>query len=598
MREELRPEADTRPGAAVSAGPTPAPVPHHDPSPRPELPPRPEEGLDPDDWEALRALGHRMVDDVVAFHRGLSDRPTWQPMPPETRDALRRPPPETGAGAEQAYEEFRENILPYPFGNVHPRGWGWVNGTGTTLAAFAEMLAAAMNSNVWGGEHAATYVEAQVLDWAKSVVGFPKDASGVMTSGGSVANLIGLAAARDAKGGDDVSARGLHALPEPLVVYCSEQAHNSIDKAVGLLGIGWQGLRKIPTDLEFRMDLDALEAAIAQDRAAGRRPICVVGTAGTVNTGAIDDLERLADLCAREGLWFHVDGAIGALAAQSPAIRTQLRGIERADSIAFDLHKWLYVPIEAGCVLVRDREAHRRPFSPPATYLAWFDRGVTSGPYAYQDLGPQLTRSFRALKVWMSLKAHGTAIYARLIEQNVRQARHLEARIRSEPRLELLAPVSLNIVCFRYVGGAGAGISGADGRRMGSPGVVGAAGNGAAAGDGAAAGGVAGAAVGAVAGGVAGAMAGGVAATGPTRPATAATEDAAERLNALNRELLLRLQESGVAVPSSTILHGAFALRVALTNHRTRTADLDAMVDKVLELGDALVREGVAAGSA
>src|SRR5690606_16913702 len=280
------------------------------------------------------------------------------------------------------------------------------------------------------------------------------------TSGGSVANLIGLAAARDARGGDDVSARGVHALPEPLVVYCSEQAHNSIDKAAGLLGIGWQGLRKIPTDLDFRMDIDALEAAIAEDRAAGRRPVCVVGAAGTVNTGAIDDLGRLADLCAREGLWFHIDGAIGALAGLSPALRTQLRGIERADSIAFDLHKWLYIPIEAGCVLVRDREAHRRPFSPPATYLAWFDRGVTSGPHAYLDLGPQLTRSFRALKVWMSLRAHGTAIYGRLVEQNVRQARYLEERIRSEPRLELLAPVPLNIVCFRYVGAGGARLDG------------------------------------------------------------------------------------------------------------------------------------------
>jgi len=547
---------------------------------RPDLPPRPEEGLDPDNWEALRALGHRMVDDVVAFHRGLSDRPAWRPLPPETRDALRRPPPETGVGAEGAYEEFREHILPYPFGNVHPRGWGWVNGTGTTLAAFAEMLAAAMNSNVWGGEHAATYVEAQVLDWAKSVVGFPKEASGVLTSGGSVANLIGLAAARDAKGGDDVSARGLHALPEPLVVYCSEQAHNSIDKAVGLLGIGWQGLRKIPTDLQFRMDIAALEAAIAEDRAAGRRPICVVGTAGTVNTGAIDDLERLADLCAREGLWFHVDGAIGAVAGLSPAIRTQLRGIERADSIAFDLHKWLYIPIEAGCVLVRDREAHRRPFSPPATYLAWFDRGVTSGPHAYLDLGPQLTRSFRALKVWMSLRAHGTAIYGRLVEQNVRQARYLEERIRSEPRLELLAPVPLNIVCFRYVGASGTGPAGyADG----SPGAHAGVGVGADAGVGTAAG------VGAAAG--AGSKAGmsGAAGTG------AGGEHPGVDLDGLNRELLLRLQESGVAVPSSTILRGNFALRVALTNHRTRLADLDAMIDKVLEIGDALMREGVAA---
>ncbi|HEX7118842.1 MAG TPA: pyridoxal-dependent decarboxylase [Longimicrobiales bacterium] len=505
---------------------------------RPELEPRPEEGLDPEDWEALRALGHRMVDDVISFHRGLSERPAWQPLPESVREALRRPPPETGEGAERAYEEFREHVLPYPFGNVHPRGWGWVNGTGTTLAAFAEMLAAAMNSNVWGGEHAAAYVEAQVLDWAKRAVGYPGDASGVLTTGGSVANLIGLAAAREARGGGDVSARGLRALPEPLVVYASEQAHNSVDKAAGLLGIGWDGLRKIPTDLDFRMDIAALEAAIAEDRAAGRRPVCVVGTAGTVNTGAIDDLDRLADVCAREGLWLHVDGAIGALAALSPALRRQLRGIERADSIAFDLHKWLHIPIEAGCVLVRDGAWHRRPFSPPASYLAWLDRGLSSGPYGYLDLGPQLTRSFRALKVWMSLKAHGTGTFARLIEQNVRQARHLETRIREHPRLELLAPVPLNIVCFRYRP------DGASDRAT-------------------------------------------RAASGAAAPAA----DAAPEIDALNRELLMRLQESGVAVPSSTIIDGTFALRVALTNHRTRTADLDALVDAVVAIGDALVRE-------
>lgn len=490
---------------------------------RPELEPRPEETLDPADWEELRALAHRMVDDVIDYHRGVGARPAWQPMPDAVRGALGDPLPDVGQGAERAYVDFREQVLPYPFGNIHPRSWGWVNGTGTTLGALAEMLAASMNPNLWGGEHAAAYVEAQVLAWARRIIGFPDEASGVLTSGASMANLIGLAAAREARGGDDVSGRGLHALPEPLVVYGSEQTHNSVDKAASLLGIGWAGFRKIPTDSEFRIDVEALEAAIAADRAAGRRPICVVGNAGTVNTGAIDDLARLADLCEREGLWFHVDGAIGALAALSPALRTQMRGIERADSVAFDLHKWLHVPIEAGCVLVRHAEWHRRPFSPPASYLSWFERGLASGPHNYMNLGPQLTRGFRALKVWMVLKAHGTETYTRLIEQNVRQARHLEARIREHPRLELLAPVSLNIVAFRYR---------AEGSAGGAP-----------------------------------------------------------ELDTLNRELLMRLQESGEAVPSGTVVRGVFALRVALTNHRTRTKDLDRLIDAVVRTGDALVEE-------
>lgn len=470
--------------------------------------------LDPADWEGLRALGHRMVDDVIAFHTGIADRPAWQPLPEASKAALQGPAPREPEGATAVYDEFLEHVLPYPFGNIHPRAWGWVNGTGTTLAAFAEMLAATMNPNCWGGEHAASYVEAQVIEWMKQLVGFDA-ASGVLVSGGSVANVIGLAAARDARADRPAGEVGLHALAQPLVVYASEQVHNSVDKAVSLLGIGLDGMRRIPTDTEYRIDIGALERAIAEDRAAGRRPLCVVGTAGTVNTGATDDLDALANICAREQMWLHVDGAFGALAALSPGHRSTLRGMERADSLAFDLHKWLYVPIEAGCILVRDAEAHGRPFSPPANYLASLERGVASGPHLYSMLGPQLTRGFRALKVWMLIKAHGTDIYARLVEQNIAQAAHLAERIRESDELELAAPVPLNVVCFRYV----------------TPGV-----------------------------------------------------DDLE-LDALNRELLMRLQERGIALPSSTVLGGRFVLRVALTNHRTRTADLDTLVDATLRLG-------------
>ncbi|HEX8695782.1 MAG TPA: pyridoxal-dependent decarboxylase [Longimicrobium sp.] len=488
---------------------------------RPYLEPRPEEGLDPDDWDALRALAHRMVDDVVDFHASVGGRPAWQPVPPEARAEIGREPPAEGVGAEAAYERFRRLVQPYPFGNVHPRAWGWVNGTGTTLGALAEMLGAAMNPNAWGGEQSAAYVEAEVIEWARRAFGFPAEATGLLVSGGSMANFVALAAAREARGGPAVSESGVHALDAQLVVYASEQTHNSVDKAVGLLGIGWRGLRKIPTDAQYRVDLAELEAAVAEDRAAGRRPVAVVGNAGTVNSGAIDDLEGLADFCAEQGLWLHVDGAFGAMAALSPALRPLVAGLERADSLAFDLHKWMYVPIEAGCVLVRDAEAHRRPFSPGAAYLAMGDRGPASGPANYSMLGMQLTRGFRALKVWMSLQAHGTDVYGRLVEQNVRQARALEERVRAHLRLELMAPVPLNVVCFRYR----------------TPGL-----------------------------------------------------DAAA-LDAFNRELLARVQESGAAVPSSTVIGGGFAMRVAITNHRTRLPDLDLLVEAVARLGDGMAAE-------
>lgn len=487
---------------------------------RPPLEPHPELSLDPVDWEALRALGHRMVDDVIRFHATLGDRPAWQPFPESHKDALRQPLPHAPEGADAAYADFVEHVLPYPFGNIHPRVWGWVNGTGTTLSAFADMLASAMNPNCWGGEQAASYVEAQVLDWLREMTGFPS-ASGLLVSGGSVANLIGIAAARDDRASAPVANIGVHALAKPLVLYASEQVHNSVDKAAALLGIGIDGLRRIPTDAEYRIDSAVLQRCITEDRSAGYQPFCVVGTAGTVNTGAIDDLDALADVCEREGLWLHVDGAFGALAALSPALRTQVRGMERADSLAFDLHKWLYMPIEVGCVLVKNADAHRRTFSPPASYLAHFDRGIASGPHIYSALGPQLTRGFRALKVWLSIKAHGSEVYARLVEQNVRQARLLEDEIGHSRELELVAPVPLNVVCFRY-----------------NPGDL-----------------------------------------------------SEEQLNRLNRELLLRLQESGVAVPSSTLLRGRFVMRVALTNHRTRSEDLAALVEAAVNLGRVIAAE-------
>jgi aromatic-L-amino-acid/L-tryptophan decarboxylase len=409
-----------------------------------------EESLDPQDWEAMRALGHRMVDDMLTYLETVRDRPVWQPMPERVKENLMKPLPIDPQSPEDAYQDFTENVLPYPLGNIHPRFWGWVMGNGTPFGVLAEMLAAAMNPNLGGGEHVANKVELQVLDWCKEMLGFPLSASGLLVSGGSMANLVGLTVARNSRAGFDIRTQGVTAAPKRLVLYGSVEMHSSIEKAVELLGLGRDALRLIPTNDEFQIDLAALEKSIAADRMAGYLPICVIGNAGTVNTGAIDPLNQLADIAQREKMWFHVDGAFGALAAVSPELRPLVKGAERADSIAFDLHKWMYMPFEVGCVLVRDKETHRLAFTLTPEYLAHFERGAASGSHWFNEYGPQLTRGFRALKVWLSIKEHGIAKYGRVIKQNVDQCQYLTQLIQASSDLELVAPTSLNIVCFRF----------------------------------------------------------------------------------------------------------------------------------------------------
>jgi aromatic-L-amino-acid/L-tryptophan decarboxylase len=471
-----------------------------------------EESLDPDSWADFKTHGHRVLDELLEWLRTLRERPTWQPVPGEVRAALTQPVPAEGQGLDAAWDDFRRQVLPYPWGNVHPRFWGWVNGTGTPSAALAELATAVINTNAGGGHQAAPYVERQVIEWCKSMLGFPAGASGVLVTGGSVANLVALAAARDAADPEIVE-RGVALGSAPLVMYASSETHNSVDKAVRLLGLGQQNLRKIPVAADFRIELASLARAIAEDRAAGRRPCCIIGNAGTVNTGAIDDLGALADLAERERLWFHVDGAFGALAALSDTLRPLVAAQARADSLAFDLHKWMYLPYDVGCVLVKDPEAHRRPFATRASYLARLERGAAPNDHDPGSLGPELSREFRGLKVWLLLKEHGVAKFARLIEQNVAQAKHLAGLVHRHSELELLAPVPLNIVCLRYARG---------------------------------------------------------------KP---------EQLDAVNREVLMRVQERGIAVPSGTVLNGKFAIRVALTNHRTVLADLDLFAEHVVAIG-------------
>ncbi len=415
----------------------------------------PQETLDPEDWPQLRRLAHRAVDEALDYLQQLRERPVWQPTPAAVAARFREPLPRQPQGAEQAYQDFHDLVLPWQMGNTHPRFWSWYMGNGTAFGALGDFLAAIVNPNMGGGNHVGNLVEGQVLDWCKQIVGLPPDSSGLLVSGGSMANLVGLAVARSAGAAVDVRAEGVAALPKPLRFYASVEVHSCVQKALELLGHGAKSLRKIAVDERYRIDLGALAAAVAADRAAGAQPSAVIGTAGTINTGSIDDLEALAQLCRRERLWFHVDGAIGAVAAIAPRTGKLLRGMEQADSIALDLHKWLHVPFEAGCILVRDRRAHRSTFALTPEYLAHAARGLASGADWYSEYGVQLSRGFRALKVWLSFKEHGLDKFGRLIDQNVDQAEYLAGLVRAAPELELMAPVSLNIVCFRYRGDGG-----------------------------------------------------------------------------------------------------------------------------------------------
>lgn len=475
------------------------------------------ETLDPVDWADFARIAHKAVDGAIARTAALHDGPVWRPVPDAVRDGLRQPLPVDPTPLDRVIDQAWDGILDYPMGNAHPRFWMWYMGASSLTGALADFLASANGSNLGGGNHAAVECERQVIDWLRQIAGLPQGSSGTLTSGGSVANLIALAVARNHTAGVDLREQGLAALPRPLRFYASDEVHGCHQKAVELLGLGNRALRRIPTGPDFCMDLAALTDAIAQDRAAGWQPACVIATAGTVNTGAIDPLPALADLCRDEGLWFHVDGCIGALTRLSPRHAPLLDGIERADSLALDPHKNLHVPFEAGCVLVRDAGAHLDSFALHSPYLDPAVRGIAAGGFLL-DLGIQTTRAFRALKIWMMLREHGTARFGRIIGRNIDQAHRMAALIDAHPRLARLSPVTLDIVCFRYDPG------GLD----------------------------------------------------------------PDALTALNAEIMMRLQETGVVAFSDTTVHGEHGLRAAICNHRTADADIDMAVTALVDTGDAL----------
>lgn len=467
------------------------------------------DSLDPTDWNAVRQMGHRMLDDMVDLLAGLREAPVWQPMPADARQALRTGDVPTAPGdLDAVYQDFQTLVQPYGSGNLHPRFMGWVQGGGNPVGMLAELLAATTNPNLGGRDHAPIEVERQVIRWAAQMLGFPQDASGVLVTGTSMANLIAVLVARTRALGAAVRREGLQG--RPLVAYTSIEAHNCVARAMDMAGLGSQALRLIGLDARHRMDMDALQAAIAQDRAAGLQPFLVVGSAGTVDTGAVDDLPAMAELARAQGLWFHVDAAYGALAKLSPAQQPLVQGLELADSVAFDFHKWAQVPYDAGCILVRDAALHAATFASQPAYLQRSTRGMAGNHPWPTDFGPDLSRGFRALKVWMTLKTYGTDKLGEVVARNCALAQQLAHLVDAQPQLERLAPVTLNVVCFRVLA------------------------------------------------------------------------DVAD-LDAFNADLVADVQESGVAVPSTTRIRGQLAVRVAFVNHRTRPDDVQMLLNALLQ---------------
>ena len=477
-----------------------------------------EESLDPQDWTELKKLGNLMVNDMVNFLQTIRQQPVWTKPPQPVKNNFKSALPHSSMQLGEVYDEFKQNILPYYLGNIHPRYWSWVMGTGTPQAMLAEMLAAGMNCNVGIGDQAPMYVDQQVIDWCKQMMNFPAESSGALVSSASVANLNALIVARNSVN-SSIRRSGINE-QNKMVLYASTEAHSCIQKAAEIIGIGSDGVRKVRVNDKYEMDTVHLQELIEEDKKEGNIPICVVANVGTVNTGAIDPLDKIFWICCKENLWMHVDGAFGALLKLLPEYEDQLDCLEFADSIAFDLHKWMSNPYEAGVVLVKDADAHRKTFALQPDYISNNERGIAAGPELTSNFGFELSRNFKALKIWMSLKEHGIEKFARLIRQNITQAKYLTDLVEQNEELELAAPTATNIVCFRF----NPGKNDLD-------------------------------------------------------------------LDKLNKEILMRLQESGIAAPSYTRLNGNYCMRVANVNHRTIMNDFDVLVNEVIKIGNQVLKE-------
>jgi glutamate/tyrosine decarboxylase-like PLP-dependent enzyme len=470
---------------------------------------------------AFRDAGHHLVDRIADWLAQMPDGPVVRQEPAESvRRALdaARGLPDAGTDPRTLLDDAAELLFRHSLFNGHPRFFGYITSSPAPIGALGDLLASAINANVgaWRLSPMATEIEAQTIRWIAELIGFRDDGGGLLVSGGNMANFVGVLAARAARA-TNVRTKGMGGASAPLRVYASSETHTWIQKAADLFGLGTDAIRWIPVDGDQRMNVAALERQLVADRMNGELPLLVVGTAGTVSTGAVDPLAAIAECCTRHDVWFHVDGAYGALAARVPGAPEDLRAIADADSVAVDPHKWLYAPLEAGCVLVRRRGDLLRAFSYHPSYYH-FDEAVTN----FFDYGPQNSRGFRALKVWLALRQVGAAGYLQMIGDDMRLSRHLHALVRQHPDFEAMTQ-HLSITTFRYV-------------------------------------------------------------PRDLQSATARA-DVEPYLDRLNEELLTRVERSGEAFLSNAVVNGRFALRACIVNFRTSLADIEALPDGLARHG-------------
>ena len=479
------------------------------------------------DAATFRAAGHALVDQLAELLASVPTRPvTRGESPSAVRDALalHGALPELGSAPGPLLEETARLLFDHSLFNAHPRFFGYITSSPAPIGMLADLLAAAANPNcgAWTLSPAATEIEGQTVRWIAELIGYPRDCGGLLVSGGNMANMVGFWAARAAMADWDVRAQGLLA-GRRLRAYASAETHTWIHKAADLAGLGTDTVRFVPTRDDLRMDMSALERQVAIDRAAGDLPFLVVGTAGSVSTGVVDELPAIASLCRREKLWFHVDGAYGGFAAAAPGVPADLLALSEADSVAVDPHKWLYAPLEAGCALVRDAEALSRAFSYHPPYYH-FGESATN----YVDYGPQNSRGFRALKVWLALRHAGAAGYRRMIADDIALAGVLADIVKRHPDLEFCTH-DLSITTWRYLP--------ADLRaRSGEPAVE-------------------------------------------------------AHLDVLNKELLSRIQTGGEAFVSNAVLRGRYVLRACVVNFNSRAADMQAVAELSARIGRELDAE-------
>ncbi|MEP4769586.1 MAG: pyridoxal-dependent decarboxylase [Roseibium sp.] len=412
-----------------------------------------EEGrhLDPEDWAQFSQEMHDLLDQCLERMQSARDLP-WKPNPNDLADRLRLEKAQPASGVKTTFDRMKQDIMPYATGNTHPSFFGWVHGSGLPVSVGADLVASTMNSNCGGRDHGAVEVERAVLDWLLQISGLPESASAILTTGTSQATILAMSAARTRAFGKDVRQTGIQSLPE-ISVYVRAGTHSCVDKAMAVMGHGTDTLKMVAVDDDLQMDIEDLKKKVAEDRASGRVPLAVVATAGAVNTGVFDPVSAIADFCNNEDIWLHVDGAFGfwTILAEEPW-KQLIKGMDRANSIACDFHKWMSVPYDCGACMIYDQDIHHAAFSSRPSYLVSHREGLAGGDLWFCDYGLDLSRGFRALKVWAAIKAIGVDAFGKAISDNCRQARLMGELAERSDVLELVHPVVSNLCCFEVIG--------------------------------------------------------------------------------------------------------------------------------------------------